>query len=72
MEYDPDMIVDKEIALLLCNGLYPPIFHKYRTRGLFVIRIYKNFKWIYVITDERVPAEMRKDPDDPEGKKVKL
>lgn len=72
MEYDPDMIVDKEIALLLCNGLYPPIFHKYRTRGLFVIRIYKNFKWIYVITDERVPAEMRKDPDDPEGKKMKL
>ena len=72
MEYDPDMIVDKEIALLLCNGLYPPIFHKYRTRGLFVLRIYKNFKWIYVITDERVPAMMRVDPDDPEGKKMKL
>lgn len=56
MDYDPDMIVDKEIAMLLCNGLYPPIFHKFRTKGLFVLRIYKNFQWIYVIIDERVPV----------------
>lgn len=56
MEYDPDMIVDKEIATLLCNGVYPPVFHKYRTKGLFVLRIFKNFQWIYVVIDERVPV----------------
>jgi len=56
MEYDPDMIVDKEIATLLCNGVYPPIFHKFRTKGLFVLRIFKNFKWIYIVIDERVPV----------------
>lgn len=43
MEYDPDMIVDKEIASILSNGVYPPIFHRYRSRGLYVIRIFKNF-----------------------------
>lgn len=59
MEYDPEMIVDKEIAMLLCNGLYPPIFHKYRSRGLFCLRIFKNFQWIYVIIDERVPVAIK-------------
>lgn len=43
MEYDKDMIVDKEIASILSNGVYPPIFHKYRQIGLYVIRIFKNF-----------------------------
>ena len=59
MDYDKDMIVDKEIAMLLCNGLYPPIFHKFRTKGLFVLRIFKNFQWIYVIIDERVPISIK-------------
>ena len=58
MEYDPQMIVDKEIATLLSNGVYPPIFHRYRSRGLFVLRIYKNFNWIYVIIDERIPVNI--------------
>lgn len=59
MEYDPDMIVDKEIASILSNGVYPPIFHKFRAVGLFVIRIFKNFKWIYVIVDERIPIDIK-------------
>jgi hypothetical protein len=65
MEYDKDMIVDKEIAVLLCNGLYPPIFHKYRTKGLFCLRIFKNFNWIYVIIDERVPVAIAPGPKQP-------
>jgi hypothetical protein len=56
MEYDPDMIVDKEIASLLSNGVYPPIFHKFRAIGLYVIRIFVNFNWIYVLVDERIPT----------------
>jgi hypothetical protein len=43
MEYDPDMIVDQEIAALLSKGVYPPIFHKFRPIGLYVIRIFVNF-----------------------------
>jgi len=54
MEYDENMIVDKGIADLLSKGVYPPIFHKFRTIGLYVIRIFKNFTWVYVIVDERV------------------
>lgn len=59
LEYRPDMIVDKEIATILSNGVYPPIFHRFRSKGLFVIRIFKNFKWIYVIIDERIPIDIR-------------
>ena len=64
MEYDPDMIVDKEIAALLSNGVYPPIFHRYRSRGLFVLRIFKNFTWIYVLIDERIIVH-KSDKGDP-------
>ena len=59
LEYSPGMIVDKDIATLLSNGVYPPIFHRYRSRGLFVFRIFKNFKWIYVIVDERIPIKIK-------------
>lgn len=56
MELDPDMIVDKEIASILSKGVYPPIFHKYRAIGLYVIRLFKNHTWIYVLIDERIPV----------------
>lgn len=55
MELDDTMIVDKEIASALSSGVYPPIFHKYRAIGLYIIRFFKNFQWIYVVIDERVP-----------------
>lgn len=58
MEYDNDMIVDKEIASILSKGVYPPIFHRFRQKGLYVIRIFKNFNWIYVIIDERIPINI--------------
>jgi hypothetical protein len=59
MEYDPDMIVDKEIASILDNGVYPPIFHKFRSIGLYVLRFFKNFNWIYVIVDMRIPVNTK-------------
>lgn len=60
MEYDPDMIVDKEIAMLMCNGIYPPVFHKFRSRGLYILRIFKNMNWIYILIDDRVPVDKNK------------
>ena len=59
MEYDTNMIIDKEIASLLSKGVYPPIFHRYRSRGIYVIRIYKDFEWIYVIIDDRMPVDIK-------------
>ena len=59
MEYDPNMMVDKEIASLLSKGVYPPIFHKYRDVGLYVLRFFKNFQWIYVVVDQRVIVDKR-------------
>lgn len=59
MEYDEDMIVDKEIASLLDNGVYPPIFHRFRSIGLYVLRFFKNFQWIYVIVDQRIPVDKK-------------
>lgn len=56
MEYDPGMIIDKEIALLLCNGIYAPSFHKFRARGLICHRIFMNLIWIYFTIDDRIPC----------------
>ena len=56
MQYDKDMIIDKDIAASLSMGVYPPIFHRYRLRGLYVVRFFKNFRWIYVIVDDRLPV----------------
>jgi hypothetical protein len=42
-EYDKDMIVDKEMSVSLSKGIFPPIFHKFRTRGIYVLRYFKNF-----------------------------
>jgi len=40
-------------------GVYPPIFHKFRKVGLFVLRFFKNFEWIYVIIDQRIPVNIK-------------
>jgi hypothetical protein len=56
MDYD-NMVVDKDIAAKCSQGVYPPIFHRYRSRGIYVIRIYKDFGWVYVIIDSRLPVD---------------
>jgi len=43
MEYDPDMIVDQEMASILSKGVYPPIFHRFKHIGLYVMRFFKNY-----------------------------
>ena len=59
MDYNPDMIIDKDLATCLSNGVYPPIFHRFRSIGMYVIRIFKNFKWIYVVVDDRIPVNKK-------------
>jgi hypothetical protein len=45
-----------EQAYELTIGVYPPIFHKYRKKGLYVFRFFKDFLWRYVIVDMRLPV----------------
>lgn len=59
MEYDENMIVDKIIADLLSKGVYAPVFHRYRAIGLYVIRLFIEFQWVYVIVDERIPVDTK-------------
>jgi calpain len=40
----------------LSKGVYPPIFHIYSKKGLYVLRFFKDFKWRYVIIDDRLPC----------------
>jgi hypothetical protein len=57
LDYSPDMIVDKELAHACSQGIFPPIFHKFRSRGIYCLRFFKNFEWVYVIVDSRVPCK---------------
>lgn len=59
MDVNKDMIVDKEMAAKCSTGVWPPIFHRYRSKGIYVIRIFKNFQWVYVIIDERIPVDKK-------------
>jgi hypothetical protein len=54
METDPDMLIGPELASLLSKGVYPPIFHRFREIGLYVIRVFKDMQWVYVIVDDRI------------------
>ena len=37
------------------KGVYPPIFHMYRKFNMYVLRFFKDFKWRYVVIDDRLP-----------------
>ena len=54
------MIIDKDLASALSMGVYPPIFHRYRLCGIYVMRFFKNFEWVYVIIDDRLPISKAK------------
>ena len=51
------MIVDNELASALSKGVYPPIFHRFRDIGLYIFRFFKNFTWVYVMIDLRIPVD---------------
>lgn len=54
------MVVDKDVVKALSQGVYPPIFHRFRSKGLYVLRFFKNFEWLYVIIDDRIPVYVDK------------
>ena len=54
---------DQEAHELL-SGVYPSLFHHFAKFGLYVIRFFKDYKWRYVIIDDRLPCygEANQDP----------
>ena len=51
-----DKKIDSEENSMLSTGVYPPIFHSFRKKGIFCFRFFKNFKWRYVLVDNRLPC----------------
>lgn len=51
-----DGVIDEEENVMLSTGCYPPIFHCFRIKNLFCFRFFKDFKWRYVIIDDRIPC----------------
>ena len=48
--------IDEEEIKMMSEGIYPPIFHSFSTKGIYCFRFYKNFKWRYVLIDDRLPC----------------
>ena len=49
-------LIDAEAATMLSSGVYPPIFHCFRKKGIYVLRFFKDSSWRYVIIDDRLPC----------------
>ena len=48
--------LDEEEIKMMSEGIYPPIFHNFATKGIYCFRFFKNFKWRYVLIDDRLPC----------------
>lgn len=59
IQYNSEMIIGASLCSKLSKGVWPPIFHKFRSIGLYVLRFFKNFQWVYVIVDERIPVDIK-------------
>ena len=58
--FDPDPTNKDEItndeALGMMIGVYPPIFHPFAQYGIYVMTFMKNYKWRYVVIDDKLPC----------------
>ena len=59
-EYSDDILISDKINKInyvkLSTGVYPPLFHSFRKKGIFCFKFFKNFKWRYVLVDNRLPC----------------
>jgi hypothetical protein len=46
--------ISDEEAQQMRTGLYPPMFHFLAPFGIYVFRFFKNFKWRWVVIDDRL------------------
>jgi len=47
--------IDFWTSEMCSKGVYPPIFHKFRRKKIYVMRFFKEFKWRYVVIDDNLP-----------------
>ena len=59
-EFNPaildDGVIHEDEMKMICYGVYPPIFHTFKKKGIFCFKFYKDLKSIYVIIDDRLPV----------------
>ena len=56
-DINSDTLLDSHLASSCSDGIYPPIFHKYRDKGIYCFRFFNaSNKPIYVLVDEQVPV----------------
>jgi calpain len=48
-------ISDTEVKQMV-TGIYPPMFHFLRSYGIYVMRFFKNYQWVYVMIDDKLPC----------------
>jgi hypothetical protein len=53
-----DFKADAKIADDFSNGVYPPLFHMYRQKRIYVMKFFRDFSWKYVIIDDRIPCNI--------------
>ena len=59
---DSGQPLTREIWNVLKGSLFSPLFHYYATKGMYVIRFMKNYKWHYIIMDDKLPCNSDKYP----------
>ena len=47
-------VLDDVTVAKLISGIYPKIFHDLHKYGVYVFRFFKNFKWVYVVIDDKI------------------
>ncbi len=55
-EGETEVEITDAIVNQMSGGVYPPLFHLYRKKGLYVFRFFKDFHWLYVLVDTRLPV----------------
>lgn len=51
----PSQITENN-AIGISDGVYPPIFHTFAKKGLYVLRFFKDCNWRWVVIDDRLPV----------------
>ena len=68
-EFDRNILddgkIDEEEIKMMSEGIYPPIFHSFSSKGIYCFRFFKNFKWRYVLIDDRLPCHATYNPNQP-------
>lgn len=48
--------VEEGELIKLFEGIHPLAFHRFQERGIYVFQFYVKAKWVYVITDDKIPC----------------